>query len=155
MVTVCVLGGGTAGTEAAVEAARCGAEVTLLERSSHPPLPRTLWSRMLDGEVTQPRRSHLLSTLRVEVLFGFAARSLGPDHRVYGSESSARFDSVVIATGSRSKAVLFAGSNKPGVNILADATDYLELAARQDSIEKLVVTGSGLPVFEVAERLNR
>jgi NADPH-dependent 2,4-dienoyl-CoA reductase/sulfur reductase-like enzyme len=141
--------------EAAAEAARCGAEVTLLERSSHPPVPRSLWPRLLDGEDPESHRRHLLSALRVNVLFGMSAMSLGADGRVNGPRSSARFDRVIIATGSRPKAVLFPGSKKTGVHILGDATDYLELAAARDSMGKVVVSGSGITALEVAQNLNK
>jgi 3-phenylpropionate/trans-cinnamate dioxygenase ferredoxin reductase subunit len=141
--------------EAAAEAARCGAEVTLLEASDDSPLPRSLWPRLLDGEQLGLRRRHLLNVLKVKVLFGMRVKSLGFDGRIQGPMSGAKFDRVVIATGSRSKAVLFPGSKKPGVHILGDVTDYLELAAERNSIEKLVVSGTGITAFEVAERLNK
>jgi NADPH-dependent 2,4-dienoyl-CoA reductase/sulfur reductase-like enzyme len=83
------------------------------------------------------------------------ARSLSPNGWINGSTSRARFDKVVIATGSRSTTVSFPGSKKPGVHVLGDSTAYLELAARRDSIESLVVSGSGIAPFEVAEMLNK
>ena len=155
MVTVCVLGGGTAGVEAAAEASRCGAEVTLLERSSHPPIPRPLWPKLLDGAEPESQRRRLLNALRVRVLFGMPAISLGADGRIHGRTFSAGFDRVIIATGSRPKPVLFPGSKKTGVHVLGGATAYLELSASRDSIEKAVVCGSGITPFEVAEKLSK
>ena len=153
MVSICVIGGGTAGIEAAAEAARCGAEVSLLERSSRPPVPRPFWPRLLDGGEPESRRRGLLNALRVKVLLGMPAISLGADCRVHGRTSSASFDRVIIATGSRPKPVFFPGSKKAGVHILGDATAYLELAANLESTGKVVVSGAGIVPFEVAEKL--
>lgn len=153
MRRVCVVGEGTAGVEAAVEATMSGAKVTLLERSSHPPIPRRLWPQLLEGEEPQLRRLHLLGSLGVEVITGMAVTSVGVGGRVDTIGARAKFDNVIIATGSRGRPVAFPGSKKGGVHVLATSTDYLELAAREGSVDRAVVSGHGVTAFQVAEKL--
>ena len=47
MVRVCVVGGGTAGSEAALEASALGAEVTLVEKSERPAPPWGTWPDLI------------------------------------------------------------------------------------------------------------
>lgn len=90
----------------------------------------------------------------VEVDHGVTVSSIGAGGRVDTPRGSAKFDSVVIATGTRAQPARFAGSTKPGVHILASTTEYLELASSR-AFDRVVVTGRGVQAFTVADLLRR
>ena len=81
------------------------------------------------------------------------ARSAGPSLVTLSKGDKLRFDSIVVATGSRFKPVPFPGARKPGVFILDGAEKYEELGRACPSIDEAVVVGEGYRGLEVADRL--
>jgi NADPH-dependent 2,4-dienoyl-CoA reductase/sulfur reductase-like enzyme len=94
-----VVGAGTAGMEAAREAGRCGATVTLIERSGVPDPPWKAWPELITAggpPHTPPPaldRAFDGTVVRTEV------RSTGPGFITAVDGAKTRFDSVVVATG--------------------------------------------------------
>ncbi len=155
MVRVCVVGGGTAGVSAGAEAARQGAEVTILESEDGPTLSRRKWPDLL----TDPRASREASAAArcpsgVEIEYGTAVHSLAQGHRLQTSRGQVVCDSVVVATGSKSLSGAFQGTGKSGVHILSSVSCYLDLGCVAPSVEKPVVYGRGLTSLRVASALS-
>ena len=150
------MGGGPAGTEAAAEAARNGAEVTLLEGSESPLPAKSLWPELIGSPKLYRSDSHPAPRISsVDVIYGRPAISVGPSSSVVTSEGRSNFDSVVIATGKKALFRAFPGFRKPGVYVLDGLSKYIELGRRRASIDRAVVYGQGLPAMQVAERLCR
>jgi NADPH-dependent 2,4-dienoyl-CoA reductase/sulfur reductase-like enzyme len=153
LVRVCVVGGGTAGEEAAFEAGRGGADATIVEKRHVPEPPWRSWPGLISGS---------------PAVAGFVGGPRGSSPRVVKDEASAvgpgfvalsaggriRFDSVIIATGTRFAAATFPGIRKAGVFVLDDAERYTEVGRACTSLESVVVTGEGYRGLEVADRLS-
>jgi NADPH-dependent 2,4-dienoyl-CoA reductase/sulfur reductase-like enzyme len=149
MVRVCVVGGGTAGTEAAREAERCGAEVTLVEKSQGANPPWKSWPDLI-GRPTddRPRGAALADiTLTAEAL------SVGPGFVSATGGREMRFDAVVAATGCTFKPTRLPGHRKDGVFVLDGANKYSDLGRHRGSISRAVVWGEGTRALQVADRL--
>ena len=156
MVRVGVIGGGTAGTEAAHEAALTGADVTVIEPSdSHGP-PWAYWPDLIrpdpeagttkcqwNPSVPPPERTILATALRA-------------DPRRVTTDGGARieFDSVILCTGSAFSPPAFQGSRKSGVYVLDTPWNYASLAGRCASSDSVVVGGEGYRGLVVAARLS-
>ena len=110
MVSVCVVGGGTAGSEAASEASLRGAEVTVVERLERPSPGWKTWPNLIrvlsqDSEAefsTWPAGAPQDRKVVAEVL---SARS----GSVKTSAGTLRPDFVVLATGSSFEPPTFQG----------------------------------------------
>ena len=81
------------------------------------------------------------------------AKSAGPNSVTVCNGAALRFDSIVLATGSRFTPVPFQGARKPGVLILDGAEKYQELGRACRSMGQAVVVGEGYRGLEVADRL--
>lgn len=156
MTRVCVVGGGTAGAEAAREAALAGAEVTLMDRSERPEPSWKSWPGLIDSrndaenQVSPLRR---LDGLRVATIFGSEVRSVLPGLAIATDGLSVSFDSVVVATGSGFQPSSFPGQRKSGVLVLDALSKYAELGRLRGSIAAVVVQGEGARALQVSERL--
>lgn len=153
MVSVCVVGGGTAGAAAAAEAASRGAEVTVVERSERPDPPWRSWPDMIralryrhgtqgPGWPALPDRT-LIAEAR-SFSGGMVATSAGELHP----------DLVVISTGSSFELPKFRGYRLPGVVTLDSLRGYEQLGRESGSSGEIAVTGEGGRGLEVAERLS-
>ncbi len=153
MRAVCVVGGGTAGIAAAAEAARNGAQVTMIDRAGAPSSPRSTWTELIRNPTRETRASSVPCE-RVHVEWG--TEVLGVDHsgRVSTSRGPFRFEAVVVATGSRLACASFRGQDKAGVLLLTSESRYAELGRRAPSIERPVVYGAGPRALEVASHLS-
>jgi NADPH-dependent 2,4-dienoyl-CoA reductase/sulfur reductase-like enzyme len=152
LVRICVIGGGSAGEEAAIEADLRGAEVTLVERKADLDPPWKSWPELISpslaiGGLLHGRRKPSMSVLAAE------ARSAGSGFVTLSRGDRLEFDSIIVATGSRFKPVLFPGARKPGVSILDGAEKYEELGRSCPSIDVAIVAGEGYRGLEVADRL--
>lgn len=94
-----------------------------------------------------------LDALGVQVCPGRTVTSLGPRGRVDTRDGTRRFDGIVVATGTRGRWVPFRGSGKKGVYVLSGPADYIGLARNREAIDRVVVSGNGLPTLRLAERL--
>jgi pyruvate/2-oxoglutarate dehydrogenase complex dihydrolipoamide dehydrogenase (E3) component len=152
LVTICVIGGGSAGEEAAFEADLRGARVTIVERSANQELSWRSWPELISqslakGGLFGGHRKSSMSVLTTE------AKCAGSSYVTLHSGDRLRFDSIIIATGSRFMPVSFPGARKSGLYILDGAEKYEELGRACPSMDKAVVTGEGYRGLEVAERL--
>ncbi|HYB07377.1 MAG TPA: FAD-dependent oxidoreductase [Nitrososphaerales archaeon] len=156
MSRVLVIGGGTAGTEAAAEAAKSGNEVTVIEMTEAPEPSWRCWPDLIGPPMgaacaatpQRPQRDCSASTLR-----GTEVKSVGPGV-AYGVRGPvAEFDFVVVATGSRFEPTRVPGQKKPGVTILDTVGRYAELGRMRDLISGVVVQGEGGHALQVSDRL--
>jgi pyruvate/2-oxoglutarate dehydrogenase complex dihydrolipoamide dehydrogenase (E3) component len=153
MVRVCVVGAGRAGVEAAAEAARRGAQVTLLERSDGLLPHRSTWP----GFVLSPSsgQAPLLpdSLAAVDVAYSRPAIAVRPGS-VVTPDGEVRFDRVVVATGSRQVFRTFPGFTKEGVIPLDSLARFVELGRQRSSLGKIVVCGVGPTSLRLADALS-
>ncbi len=156
MRRVCVIGGGPAGSSAALAASEEGSSVCLLESSGTLPGSPGSLPRLLRGE-EQPGVRSLDSFLDrgVDVRLGVRVSGVSESLRVEGSRSGERFDSLVVATGSAPATAHFPGASKDGGHSLRDRDDYLALRDRLAEYSRAVVSGSGHVAIEVAECMWR
>ena len=153
MVRVCEIGGGTAGEEAALEAACRGADVTIIERRPAPELPWIAWPDLISGF---PREREFLSGRwnSSPKLINEEASAAGPGFVALSRGDRLRCDSVIIATGTRFEPATFPGARKTGVHILDGVEKYDALGRACASLDRAVVTGEGCRGLEVADRLS-
>jgi len=155
MTRLCVVGGGTSGSEAAREAEMRGADVTVIERLEEPDLPYVTWPNLLsraepnfqDSEVWLPRHRKSWNQLETE------ARSVRPNCVETNDGRTVKADEIVIATGCAFETVSFPGCRKPGVLVLDGMSKYSELRSVKARIDRVVVWGEGRRAVRVAEGL--
>jgi len=151
MRRVCVVGGGTAGREAALEAGRRGADVTIVERFTHPDPPYQTWADLISCPGGGVHESELESS---GLVMAAEARSAGPGAVVLSGGQKLTFDSVILATGARFLPSLFPGIRKRGVFVLDDAEKYRALGRACASVNEAVISGEGRTGLQVAERMS-
>lgn len=157
MARVCVIGGGTAGTQAALEAACMGAEVTIVDRLDTPEPPWKAWPDLIhprprgreapDSHVFRCSQSWA-SILTSEV------RSASRGAITTSEGRKAGFDSVVVATGCFFEPATLPGFRKSGVFVLDGARKYAEVGRAISSVEEVLVAGEGFRGLEAAEKLG-
>jgi len=153
LVRVCVIGGGTAGDEAAFEAQVMGAEVTVVERRTSPEPAWSTWPDLIselprEASLSRAERKPSSPTITAE------AKSAGRGSVVLSDGRRVRCDTVVLTTGSRFLPAAIPGARKTGVFILDGCEKYSELGRSSPSINEAVVTGEGFRGLEVADRLS-
>ena len=149
-----MVGGGTAGLEAAAEASTRGAEVTVVEKSESPEPPWRLWPDEIRHSRAGPggvRPTWFDGRWKPAKLLTRATRS-GPG-LVDTESGSVRSDFVILATGSRFEPAPIEGRRKKGVVVLDSARAYSDLGRLSGQASRVVVTGEGVRCLEVADRL--
>ena len=155
MSRVCVVGGGTAGLEAAREAGRCGATVTLIETSDVSDPPWRVWPELISSpRLPRSASSHLGREFNGSVI-RTGARSAGPGFVTTNDGAKMRFDGVVVATGCGFEPPAIQGLRKKGMHILDRAGEYAELGMSAASSTRVIVYGEGTRGLQVADRLRR
>jgi NADPH-dependent 2,4-dienoyl-CoA reductase/sulfur reductase-like enzyme len=156
MTSVCVIGGGTAGAEAAREASRGGARVTVLDKSEEQDPPWRFWPELIrkcSGAGDPPSAFGSASEISgVTRIFAEARSVQGSLVQAKGGEQM-RFDSIIAATGCGFEPTSFPGSRKPGVHILDGASRYIQLGRLRSSMSEIVVQGEGALALQVAGQL--
>ena len=155
MPRVVVVGGGTAGMEAAREALMRGADVTVIEQSERLDPPWRDWPDLIcaspragsSGPAVRPGEAWRIE-LGVKVLF------VGTGSVRTASGASLGADSVVVATGSSAAPPDLRGVRKSGSFYLDSASRYESLGRSVSASERPVVAGEGGRGLEVAERLS-
>ena len=154
MPKVCVVGGGTAGREAAEEALMRGAQVTLLEGSEVPDVAWSRWPELLShSEVPGWKSARSRRRGNPEILHAEAV-SARPGSVELAGGRMLQFDRVVVTTGSRFRLPRFIGHRKPGVIVLNMSSKCVELGLARSSLSKLVVYGEGMRALQIADRLT-
>jgi len=152
LARVCIIGGGTAGEEAAFEADMRGAHVTIVEKRHAPEPPWRSWPELISGS---PMREGFLNRCRASSpnVLNAEACAAGTGYVALSGGDRLRFDSVIIATGARFEAVTLLGLRRAGVFILDGAEKYVELRRVCASLDGAVVVGEGYRGLEVFDRL--
>ncbi len=166
---VAVVGAGPAGLAAAIEAARCGAHVTLLDEAALPggQIYRQAHPALGDGEYAEPaeraRKHKLLARFqaaRSEIDYQPDASvfALFPNGELHYAQCHVgrvlRPNAVVLATGVREMALPFPGWTTPGVMFAGGAQALLK-SQRILPGKQAVVAGCGpLPVVVAAQLLR-
>ena len=154
MQSVCVIGGGSAGAEAAREAVRDGARVTIIEKAPGTEVPWKQWPDLIHRRVPPRALAESAPHLPLGVaLLKAEARSV-QGGTVLHSEGTSHFDAVIAATGSDSAPVTIRGCRKRGVHLLRSAGDFATLGRSRSSIARAVVVGEGMRALQVADRLS-
>ncbi|MDA4120989.1 MAG: NAD(P)/FAD-dependent oxidoreductase [Thaumarchaeota archaeon] len=153
MVKVCIIGAGRAGVEAAAEAARRGAQVTLLERSDCLLPHRSAWPSFVASPSSMSSPGPPDSLASVDVAYSRPAIAVRPAS-VVTPDGEVRFDKVVVATGSRQVFRTFPGFTKEGVIALDSLARFVELGRQRSSLRKIVVCGESPTGLRVADALS-
>jgi NADPH-dependent 2,4-dienoyl-CoA reductase/sulfur reductase-like enzyme len=154
MLRVCVVGGGTAGSEAAREAALSGAAVTVVERSQSLVPPRRDWPGLVDGTPQSKSGRWRAIPEEVELALGTTAKAVSPGSVATDRLGVVRFDRAIIATGRAPAPPSFPGRTKQGVRVLDNPRAFAELGSRKSSVERAVVSGEGMDALRVAASLG-
>jgi NADPH-dependent 2,4-dienoyl-CoA reductase/sulfur reductase-like enzyme len=156
MFRVCVIGGGTAGSEAALEAASRGADVTVIERSDRPEPPWKFWPDLI-RTIPTARNLHsgrCSARHNPSKILVTEAESVSPGSVITSGGRRMQFDSIIVATGTTFEQPTFQGRRKPGVYVLDTSRAYAELGHCIDSMDRAVVAGEGSRGLKVAERIS-
>lgn len=147
---------GTAGFEAASEATRGGAEVTVVDKSERPDPPWNSWPDLI--RASPGKEEHATSRRHGGEPGGTIlvnqAKSMGADFVLASDGSKVPFDSAVVATGCGFEPPAIPGLRKPGVFVLDSVEQYSQLGRARSSVERAVVQGEGSSALQVAHRLS-
>lgn len=149
---VSVVGGGTAGCEAARGAEARGAEVTVFERREEPYPPWDSWLDQINpssgGSVRAfgPPRPPQFSTVKDEV------ESVRPC-QITTHAGEVRCDAIILATGSHLDPINIVGRNKQGVIVLDTPDAFAKVGSIAASADSIVICGEGARSLQVAGRL--
>ncbi|MDE1857649.1 MAG: FAD-dependent oxidoreductase [Thaumarchaeota archaeon] len=150
---VCVIGAGVAGAEAAREAARNGADVTLVDSLGGPLPDWRSWPELICGEkAAEPRTPARRLPPEVTCAFGSTIVSVARGSAVAEGGGMFRADRLVVATGSIHERISFEGRGKPGVTLLDSPEAFARFGRDLCAAERVLVAGEGARVLQVAER---
>ena len=154
MPRVVVVGAGTAGMEAAREARRRGADVTVVDQSERVEPPWRAWPDLIDGTPRScPSGAASSHEAEVPVELGTKVVSVSPGQATTASGATLRADAIVVATGTSNGSPGIQGIGKRGSYFLDAAYKYEQLGRSVANSSRVVVAGEGVRGLEVAERL--
>lgn len=154
-----ILGGGQAGYQTAVTARERGypGPIAIVAAEAwlpyqRPPLSKGFLLGKLPQDELMFRPAEYFRTRNIDLHLGTPAKAIDraaqrvllPDGRALG------YQSLVLATGARARALTVPGSELPGVHTLRSLDDSLALQARLLAGAKVVVVGGGFVGLEVA-----
>ena len=156
---VIIVGAGQAGGEAAIRLRQLGfkGEITLIGEEPLPPYQRPpLSKKFLSGEMPEDRLllkpAEAYAEENITLLTGkkvvWIDRSQKKARLEGGRELG--YDALILATGSRVRALPVAGADLPGVFVLRTAADVDALRPEFKAGKRLVVIGAGYIGLEVA-----
>ena len=152
---LCVVGGGLAGSAAAMAAAEHGARVVLFEGSVSLQTWADGWPAVSALGGSQSVSITKLAKEGVEVRLLEPVASVGPGLTVQTPSGKMDFDSVVVATGSAPLLADFPGRSKRGVHVLDSPAAFQGLVEGSTNSSKAVVSGRGEVAMQVADRLSK
>lgn len=151
---VCVIGAGKAGTEAAREAARCGADVALVDLLGAPLPDWRSWPGLIrEGAPKDASTANRRLPPEVTPAYGTRITSVARGSAKSATGRTFRADAFVLATGSGFERVPLQGRSRPGVVVLDTPGSYAGLGREVASAERVVVAGEGGRGMQVAERV--
>lgn len=149
---VCIIGSGRAGAEAAREAARCGAEVTLVDSDESPVPDWRSWPDLISkagrGSAPVPRPL----PPEAERLCGTRVRYLGRGEAMLAGGGRLRADAFVLALGPSFGTLSIDGRSKPGFTTMDSPGTYGRFGLALASSERVAVAGEASRGLQVAER---
>ena len=141
--------------EAAKEADRCGARVTLIEKSDAPDPPWRVWPELISSRRPAGSLPYPLDGAFDGTVLRTEARSAGPGFVITRDGAKHHFDAVVAATGCGFEPSPFWGHRKEGVYLLDRAREYADVGNSASSASKVVIYGEGMRGLQVASRIYR
>jgi thioredoxin reductase len=150
-----VVGGGTAGMEAAREVAMAGGDAMVVERSEGPKIPWKRWPELISKARESEERMLASRTAGIAtVVAPVEVRSIVPGAASTADGRKLCAERIVVATGSGFEPTIMPGSGKPGVTTLDRPGKYVELGLALGAVSVAVVQGEGRRGLAVAERLG-
>jgi len=156
---IVIIGAGQTGGWAARTLRQSGYEgrLLLIGDEPHPPYERPPLSKgLLTGSVT-PEQTYLFEGAdwdALDVAFARGVRAVRinrQDRTIHLSDGDqVQFQKLLMATGSRPRAIRVPGGNLPGVYYLRTLSDSLTLSAQMRSQGRLLIVGAGWIGLEVA-----
>jgi NADPH-dependent 2,4-dienoyl-CoA reductase/sulfur reductase-like enzyme len=150
---VCVIGAGKAGVEAAREAVRGGADVTLVDAREGPLPDWQSWPDLIHQNGAGAPRQAGAASCGAECAFGARVVSLARGEATTASGSKFTAGAFVLAVGSGFERVPFEGRSKPGVTVMDSPERYAGLRQAWASSERVAVAGEGTRAMEIADRV--
>lgn len=156
---VIIVGAGHGGVQAAASLREEGFDgpLTLVgdeaELPYHkPPLSKT-FIKDSDAKPQVLRGEAFYEQNRIALRLGAPVDSIEPGRVVFADGSRQDFDHLILATGSRPRALKFPGSDLLGVRSLRSVEDARAIRAVSASVEDVVVLGGGFIGLEIAATL--
>ncbi|MGI9072584.1 MAG: NAD(P)/FAD-dependent oxidoreductase [Bryobacteraceae bacterium] len=144
---ILIVGAGPAGMAAAVRAARCGAQVTVLDDNPFP--GGQIWRNEHNHPSTAEASEwfRYLEASRVQILAGPRVISADAQRRVLLTETGAeafeiRYDTLILATGARELFLPFPGWTLPNVVGVGGLQAFVK-SGLSVARKRIVVAGSG------------
>ena len=158
-----IIGNGVAGTTAAEEIRRHDdhGEITILTEETLPFYYRIRLNDYISGEIGEQaliaRKPEWYAEHKITLKTGIKATGAEPDKQVVITSSFERFhyDSLLIATGSRSFVPPIKGSDKQGVFTLRTVDDARLIISFCEHVNKVVLIGGGLLGLVTGKALRR
>jgi 3-phenylpropionate/trans-cinnamate dioxygenase ferredoxin reductase component len=156
---VVIVGAGQAGGEAAIRLRQLGfaGEITLVGEEpiapyQRPPLSKAYLSGALPAERLLLKPPGAYADENIALLTGVTVNSIDRAAKTVrlASGLDLTYDALILATGSRARALPVAGADLPGVHLLRTAADVDAIRAEIGEARRLVVIGAGYIGLETA-----
>lgn len=156
---VVIIGAGQAGGEAAIRLRQIGfaGAITLVGEEplapyQRPPLSKAYLNGTLPAERLLLKPAEAYAEENITLLTGTTAVSIDRERRTValGDGRDLPYDALVLATGSRARALPVAGADLPGVHLLRTAADVDAIRAEIATARRMVVIGAGYIGLETA-----
>jgi 3-phenylpropionate/trans-cinnamate dioxygenase ferredoxin reductase subunit len=156
---VAIVGAGQAGAEAAFRLRQLGfgGDITLIGEEKlppyqRPPLSKTYLAGTLGEDRLLLKPAEAYAEEQITLLLGHPATWIDRARKTLRLEGGREigWDALILATGSRARALPVAGADLPGVHVLRTAADVDAIRAELGSCKRLVVIGAGYIGLEVA-----
>lgn len=161
---IAIVGAGQAGLQAAQSLRQAGFDgrLTLIGDEPHapyqrPPLSKAYLSKEIDAERLELKPEAFFSENDVTCLFGVGVQTLDArvDRLTLSDGSTLGYDMVLLATGSRPRALPIEGSDLDGVMTLRTVADVDAMRPFIDGGRRAIIIGAGYIGLEVAASLRK
>ena len=160
---IVIVGAGQAGAKAAETLRRLGFDGAIMivgdephETYQRPPLSKKYLSGEIETAQLWLNGPGFYESQRIEVVTGERVVSIDPRARRVETASNRAFSysKLLLATGSRPRALPLPGSDLPGVHMLRSISDVLAMEAVRGGSCRVVIIGGGYIGLEVAAMLR-
>lgn len=156
-----VIGGGIAGSSAAIEAIGRGMSVALVEKGKIVPPPKSLWPDLIDGKIKLSEMESISNSMfsklsSSRLILGEEVRGILSDaKKVITNSSRINYDRLILASGSSPSNVVLKGSDKKGCYIMKDLESFVSLSDEIGNLSVVAISGSGPLPLVIADKLLR